>query len=105
MISTTLMADATVLTLNGTTDQSADCDNAATGNALGGRVCIQAGQGSMVLTNSSVTANSIVLLGMRSDDSTCLSAYATPGAGTVTIGCVGAATATANTVVSFLVAN
>ncbi len=83
------------------TDQSADCDNAATGNAASGKVCIQIGQGSMVLTNSVVTANSLVHLTMVSDDTTCISPYATPGASTVTIGCAGAGTAAANTVILF----
>lgn len=87
------------------TDQSADCDNAATGNASAGKVCIQAGQGSMVLTNSSVTTSSIIQLTNVSDDTTCLSPYATVASGSMTIGCVGAATATANTVISFLVIN
>ncbi len=83
------------------TDQSADCDNAATGNAASGKICIQAGQGSMVLTNSAVTTSSLVFLTNVSDDATCLSGYATVGSGTVTIGCVGAGVATANTVMSF----
>lgn len=83
------------------TDQSADCDNAATGNGASGKVCIQAGQGSMVLTNSAITTSSLVFLTNVSDDTTCLSGYATVGTGTVTIGCVGAANATANTVMSF----
>ncbi len=87
------------------TDQSADCDNAATGNAPTGKVCIQAGQGSMVLTNSSVFTTSIVMLTNVSDDTTCLSGYATVGNGSVTIGCVGAGTATANTVMQFTVFN
>ncbi len=87
------------------TDQSADCDNAATGNAPTGKICIQAGQGSMVLTNSSVFAASLVMLTNITDDTTCLSGYATVGVGTVTIGCVGAATATGNTVFAFTVFN
>lgn len=87
------------------TDQSADCDNAATGNAAVGKVCIQAGQGSMVLTNSLVLTTSIVQLTNISDDTTCLSAYATVAAGSMTVGCVGAATATANTVIAFRVDN
>jgi len=87
------------------TDQSADCDNAATGNAHSGKICVQAGQGSMTFTNSKITSSSIILLTNVSDDTTCLSGYATAGTGTATIGCVGAATATANTVMSFLLVN
>lgn len=87
------------------TDQSADCDNAATGNAGSGKICIGAGQGSMVLTNSAINTNSIIQLTNVSDDTTCLSGYATVGAGSATIGCVGAGNATANTVMSFVVFN
>ena len=87
------------------TDQSADCDNAATGNAPTGKVCVQNGQGSMVLTNSSIFLTSIVMLTNISDDTTCLSGYVTVAAGSATIGCVGAATATANTVFAFSVFN
>ncbi len=87
------------------TDQSADCDNAATGNAPTGKICIQAGQGSMVLTNSSVFLTSIVMLTNVTDDTTCLSGYTTVANGSVTVGCVGAATATGNTVFSFTVFN
>ena len=83
------------------TDQSADCDNAATGNGASGKICIQAGVGSMTLTNSAVTANSLVFVTNVSADTTCLSGYATVAPGSVVIGCVGAATATANTVMSF----
>lgn len=87
------------------TDQSADCDNAATGNAPTGKVCVGAGQGSMVLTNSSIFTTSLVMLTNISDDATCLSGYVTVAAGSATIGCVGAATATANTVFAFAVFN
>lgn len=88
------------------TDQSADCDNAATGNAPTGKVCIQAGQASMTLTNSSVTAGSMVMVTNQSDDTTCINTFAAAsGAGTVVIGCSGAATPTANMVVKFQVLN
>lgn len=86
-------------------DQSADCDNAATANTYSGRICIQAGQGSMTLTNSVINTTTIVLLTNVSDDVTCLSGYVTAGTDTATIGCVGAATATANTVMNFALVN
>jgi hypothetical protein len=72
---------------------------AATINKPVGKVAIAAGASSVVVTNSLVTAASIILFSPHARDATCKELVVTPAAGSFTIS--GSANATANLPLSF----
>ncbi len=74
-----------------------------TQNAPAGRVQIAAGQTTITLTNSFITANSVIICTVATNDTTAKSAAAVPGAGSASI--VLNASATAITTVNYLVVN
>lgn len=76
---------------------------AVTINKSAGRVILALGAQSVVVTNSLVTADSIILLTMVTPDATSFFMYASAGSGSFTI--LANATATANMSINFLVVN
>ena len=84
------------------TDRSG-APGSVTANTLRGRVAIAAAANSAVVTNSLVTANSLVIPVVESADATLVAARCAPAAGSFTVLGNAAATATCN--IGFVVIN
>jgi len=84
------------------TDTSGTPGN-ATINTLSGRAAFAAAGTTVVVTSSSVTANSKVFVSLRGGDATLVSVRVTPAAGSFTV--TGNAAATATTIFDFFVVN
>lgn len=96
----------TLTRLNSLTVLSADTSGTpgnATINNLSGRAAFAAAGSTVVITNSTVTANSKVFVSLRAGDATLTTVRVTPAAGSFTV--TGNAAATAITIFDFLVVN
>lgn len=97
------LTDGRMDSLTATNKLIASASGAVTQNSLAGRVQIAAAGSSVVLTNSFIGLNSIVLLTVATNDTTAKSAAVVVAAGSATITL--SAAATAITTVNYLVIN